>query len=286
MNIASISNDYSSSKENLFDHHSIDGTEWIKHPVDIVSLRGRWNRNEVMIVLGQQVPAFTIVRNPVDVFVSMFYNLEGLRSFYGVQDIHEMINMIQFTPFLPVLGQRWSNNFGRNQLAWDLGLSADIFDDSTAVERKIERLDREFDLVMISERMDESLVLLRELFNWPLDRVFHLDLKTRKQETRSFPLSHDERVVLAEWLHADVQIYNHFSKRFDQRVLELNAKQTVPWYRGGLFSQSYVQTETQVFKDANLQLYDRCVIREVGNEKLKGDFKWSNNNWMGYVINR
>uniref|UniRef100_A0A0P5S7U3 Galactose-3-o-sulfotransferase n=1 Tax=Daphnia magna TaxID=35525 RepID=A0A0P5S7U3_9CRUS len=276
------------SKTALFNHRTLNNTKWRNLPFDIFSLHNRWNREEVMILLNEQVPTFTIVRDPVEVFVSMFHYQDKFREFYGVKDIHEMVEKIKTQPSLPVLNKRWLNYVGRNQMAWDMGLSPNIFDDEEAMKREIERLDREFDLVMMAHRMDESLVLLMDLLNWSVKDVIHLDLNRRKPD-KSSPLNGRERDVLADWLAADVQIFRYFSRRFDERVAAINQKHSnfFDWIaQSGFYGQfGHVRQHAQLLKSANNELYDLCVLQEVGNEKLSGVFKETSNNIIGYVIN-
>ena len=272
------------SKLELFNHKSLEAAKWKDVSFDIFSLHNRWNRKEVMTLLKEEVPTFTIIRDPVDVFVSMFHYQMKLGEFYGVVDIHDMVRMIQHTPSLPVLSQRWLGFIGRNQIGWDLGLSPDIFDDPTAIGKEIERLDHEFDLVMLANRMDESLILLMHLLNWPLEYLLHLDLNRRKPE-RATQLTLDERAVLGRWLAADVQIFEYFSRRFDERVSKLNTDKERLGYTVGIPHESYVEKQMVLLKEANRQLYNTCVLEEVGNEKLTGKFKETNDNIIGYLIN-
>jgi hypothetical protein len=172
-------------------------------------------------------------------------------------------------------------------MAWDMGLSPENFDDEIAITKEIERLDREFDLVMVANRMEESLVLLKHLLNWPLENVVHLNLNRRKPE-KSSVLSVEERKVLSDWLAADVRIYEHFSRRFEEKVAEFNRKHsTMPAFLAALFKMdSAMERERQLLEKAYKQLYDTCVIQELGNEKLKGIFKEYNNNIMGFDVNQ
>ncbi|XP_046459086.1 galactosylceramide sulfotransferase-like isoform X3 [Daphnia pulex] len=275
------------SRTELFDHSSLNTTKWKNVEFDIFSLHNRWNKKEVMALLREDVPTFTIVRDPVQVFKSMFHYLQPqFGKFYGARDIHEMVVIIQ-NGSSPLLNKRAGKLFGRNQMAWDMGLSPEIFHDEIAITEEIERLDREFDLVMVANRMEESLVLLKHLLNWPLENVVHLNLNRRKPE-KSSVVSIEEREVLSDWLAADVRIFEHFSRRFDERVAEFNRKHsTMPAFLSGLFEmESAMEREKQLLEEANKQLYDTCVVQELGNEKLKGAFKEFNNNIMGFVVNK
>jgi hypothetical protein len=235
-----------------------------------------------MKVLGEvTVPTFTVVRDAVDVFVSMFHFQEGLKEFYGVKDIHDLVNKISNISQEWNLSQRYDGIIGRNQMAWDMGLSPDIYDDEDAMKAEIKRLDDEFELVMITERMEESLVLLRDLLKWSAEDVVHLNLNRRKLE-KSPKLTFHERQVLVQWLRADDQIYQYFSRRFDEKISQYN------YIHGSmldLFGYEPMKKELNFLEEANKQLYNRCVLREVGNEKLQGEYKWINDNVMGFIIN-
>ena len=55
---------------------------------------------------------------------------------------------------------------GRNQQLWDLGVTDTT--NLTMVQHRINQLDAGFDLVMIAEQFEESLVLLSHQLCWPL----------------------------------------------------------------------------------------------------------------------
>jgi hypothetical protein len=116
---------------------------------------------------------------------------------------------------------------------------------------------------------------------------FTSTLNRRKPE-KSSVLSVEERKVLSDWLAADVRIYEHFSRRFEERVAEFNRKHsTMPAFLSGLFEmESAMERERQLLEEANKKLYDTCVIQELGNEKLKGIFKEYNNNILGFDVNQ
>ena len=227
------------------------------------------------------MPTFGIVRDPVDVFLSMFHYRNEFRQFYGAKDIHEFVRMVQHNPRDSKLNKRWVNYIGRNQMSWDMGLSPDIFDDEFAIQQEIERLDREFDLVLIAERLDESLILLKDLLNWPLTNVAYLSLNRRKPEN-IVTISQQEREVLSSWLVADYMIYRHFVRRFEEKVAEANNKSS---FWSNIYGVPYMKSEVEKLKDANAKLYNLCVVKEVGNEELRGKFKETSDNIVGYVIN-
>lgn len=268
------------SKTTLF-HRStaLKNAPWKNVEFDIFSLHNRWNYEEVTALLGKDVPTFTIVRDPVEVFESMFYYQPDFKKFYKVDNIHAFVEKVKKMGESEYMNRRWIGYIGRNQMAWDMGLSPRISSNMDLVDQEIARLDSEFDLVMISTRMDESLILLRDLLNWPMENIIYLSLNRRKKSLSS-PLSDDERQILKDWLAADARIYDYFSHRFEERIQRANELNFSTYH-----NKTYVQTEVEKLQAANRELYKTCVKEEVGNEKLKGKFKETINTITGYIIN-
>lgn len=268
------------SKTTLFERTTaLKKAKWKDVEFDVFALHNRWNHNEVKALLGENIPTFTIVRDPVDAFVSMFHFQPDFKKYYRVDDIHAFVAKVKTMGDGPYMNRRWLGIVGRNQMAWDMGLPPNIFKNKTQdIDREIKRLDSEFDLVMVSSRMDESLILLRDLLHWPTEAIIHLNLNRRKQS--SPPLSDEERQILYEWLSVDARIYDYFSKRFEERITAANNSKSQR-----RDAKTYVQREVEELQAANRELYKTCVTAEVGNEKLKGKFKEGIDTIKGYVIN-
>ena len=71
-------------------------------------------------------------------------------------------------------------SFGLNQQLYDMGMNDTELLDTLSIERKISDVDNEFDLVMIAEKFEESLVLLADLMCWPLEYVTGLKQNARR----------------------------------------------------------------------------------------------------------
>ena len=78
---------------------------------------------------------------------------------------------------------------------------------------KNQQLDSEFELVMIQEYFDESLLLLRKLFCWEMDDIVYLAKAVRSQNRR-IKLTDDLCKKISSWNHADVLLYKHFNATF------------------------------------------------------------------------
>ena len=108
--------------------------------------------------------------------------------------------------------------WGLNQQLWDLGIENKVIaGDFETLKATIEKLDQDFDLVMISERMDESMVLLAEALCLPLRNVSTLKNNVRKAD-KIVALTEHDKDVLARFLKPDQELYNHFNKQLDIKI--------------------------------------------------------------------
>ena len=85
-----------------------------------------------------------------------------------------------------------------------------------AVENFIAEIDSKFDLVLITELFDESLILMKELFGWSLEEISYISQNRRKSSyvEKMKPMT---KVILRRWLWADVLLYDHFRYVFSNK---------------------------------------------------------------------
>lgn len=226
--------------------------------------------------MGKSTFTFTIIRDPVDQFESLYVYM-GLNKFYG-KDFIDFVRALKKNKYnvTDVNRRAVGGLFGRNQIAFDLGMSPAEFDNKPLIIKEwIEQLDKQFELVLIAEKMEQSLILLADFLCWPLEYVTHLELNARKPEM-NVRLTQDERDSLAKWLNVDTMLYRHFSQRLDDHVTNFNERNKPDW----------MEEQMQILRRLNSQVVERCVIERVGNEKLKGKFLETSNSIMGYLIHQ
>ena len=105
-----------------------------------------------------------------------------------------------------------------NYQMYDLGLEFNQMDNEKIILNKIRELDSEFDLVMIQEYFDESLLLLRKMLCWDMDDIVYLTKGVRSQNLRTYKIDDDLRSKISSWNHADVLLYKHFNETFWQKL--------------------------------------------------------------------
>ena len=156
---------------------------------------------------------------------------------------------------------------GKDQLLWDLGMPTKSLEDVEKVTKKIKDLDQEFDLVMIVEKFDESLIALQEDICWPTEDLTSLKLNERI-EGKKTKMTDETRKIMRKWLWADYLLYDHFREKFDERVKKIDD----------------LSSKLAALKKANQEVRDRCVIEKADNDKLAGEFRMALDIVYGYVI--
>jgi len=119
-------------------------------------------------------------------------------------------------PFSVML--RKANPLTRSPLLYDLGLSFKYYQNLTAVNGYIQFLDKEFDLVMIMDYFDESLVLMKRLLCWQMEDILYLKLNERHNKEKDTVLTDDVRENVKRWNKADVLLFDYFNKSFWKKI--------------------------------------------------------------------
>ena len=98
-----------------------------------------------------------------------------------------------------------NSGFGRNQMLWDFGLDEKLFENMTAIKSKIEEIDSTFALVLLTEKFDESMILLKDLLCWDYRDMTSLKLNAQKSSSKS-KVSTNARNILKKWMWADYMV--------------------------------------------------------------------------------
>ncbi|XP_065219322.1 galactose-3-O-sulfotransferase 3-like [Planococcus citri] len=188
----------------------------------------------------------TILRHPVPLFQSL-YTYFRLDKITGIS-FQQLLNMpVKPEPLTDFHGKKAYR--GYNQVSVDLGFDWTQSKNKTAVAEFIARIDREFDLVMITEYMDESFVLLANLMGWPLEYVASLMLNVMLPESNPYILTPQDKLTIMDLNQVDMQLYNHFLQKF------LKCKRQ--------YGEERLNRQVQQLRIMNNNLKERCVGEEV-----------------------
>ena len=162
---------------------------------------------------GGEAKYFSIIRDPVDLFISMWDYYDFSKAFKMDLETFAVNTTMAFKKRTDRM-KKWS---GYNMMLFDFGLPLASLDNESAVVAKIAQIENNFDLIMVMEQFDESLVLLRELMCWDWDDITYLKLNSQ-QKSKQSQLSPDGRAILKMFLKSDYMLYDHFKKRFEETL--------------------------------------------------------------------
>ncbi|XP_070572695.1 galactosylceramide sulfotransferase-like isoform X2 [Ptychodera flava] len=202
----------------------------------------RFNRRE----LDKTVPNatyITILRHPITKFESTF----GYYNFAHSLRLERYPNPLEFFMRTPEQLLRSGHNAMKNQLRngmmFTLGFDHRFDDNEAVINKTIERLDKELDLVLLTEYYDESLLLLKELMCWEVEDILYIP-KGYRSQNRRYAMSDKLAQKILKWNRADQRLYDHFNRTFWRKVEEY----------GPNFG-----SDLDEFRRIQKQFYDHCV---------------------------
>lgn len=187
---------------------------------NIICNHMRYRHSEVTLLMAQDTTFVTILRNPALLFESSFqyfsrvvpltWTLPGTGS-------EQKMDAFLRSPLSYYDSSGFNAHYLRNLLTFDLGYDNEIDVGDARVQNMLEELDKRFNLVMLLEYFDESLLLLRELMCWEMDDILYFKLNARKYSSGS-RLSPEIYQLAQEWNALDLLIYQHFNTTFWKKV--------------------------------------------------------------------
>ena len=182
----------------------------------------RFNHKEVQSIMPEDSKYVTIVREPLALFESSF------DYFYGIVPSFQKIAhgtsveawLDHAEEYVNAAPRQTYTDLEKNLLFFDFGYD-NRNEEGEYIANGIAEIDETFDLVMISDYMDESLVLLSELMCWELDELACLKLNARaSSETRPQSDINRIRKKVRVWNKADAAIFDYFNATFWRKVEE------------------------------------------------------------------
>lgn len=145
-------------------------------------------------------------------------------------------------------------------MTFDLGMEPDAFNDRKELDDLVSQINSAFHVVMITERFNESLVLLAEKLCWPLESMVAFPKNALPVRTL---LSDGVKSRIAELNEADWKLYTFFAGRIEEELRRLGPK--------------YVEEQVSALSNLTNFWYQRCVesVGEgyVRTHNLRADMK-------------
>ncbi|XP_077996361.1 galactosylceramide sulfotransferase-like [Glandiceps talaboti] len=159
----------------------------------------------------------TIIREPVSKFESTFgyYDVpRGLHLRPGVNQLETFMSNpdLYFKRYTSIM-----KNQLRNGMMFTLGFNHKYDNDKEMIDRTIQKLEDELDLVMLTDYYDESLLLMKKLLCWDFDDILYIP-KGHRSFNRRYKVSKTLAERISKWNNADVQLYKHFNETFWKKM--------------------------------------------------------------------
>ncbi|XP_033102782.1 galactosylceramide sulfotransferase-like [Anneissia japonica] len=210
----------------------------------------RFSYRGMQEVLPADAVFVTIIRDPATMFESMF-TYSKYDALYHLSHYADPLEKFLNNPDLYYSSNR-AKSHAKNPMLYDLGLSIDQKDNMQKIDAMITELSDQFNLVMITEYFDESLILLKELMCWSLDDVVYVVLNARAKESVR-KISPENADKIRQWNAGDVKLYEHFNKTF--------------WRKVESFGKEKMAKEVAELRERKRYFVERCVGSVVENDK-------------------
>ena len=216
---------------------------------------------------------FTILREPFDTLISTYQYYRATDFGYCFKDrsLKEYLDQRAKESELGEI-RKYNTPFCHNHNFFDLGYSM-YESNETEINRIIQKVDEDLDLVLIMEKFWESLVFLRLALNLSLGEIISFKINSSKTSKTAIAIDTNKRKIQlknksksknnglrsAEYYKyqnitrkvnlADTLLYDHFSKKFNQKIMN--------------FGESRMAYEVQKLKQVSEDLHEKCQAKEV-----------------------
>lgn len=143
----------------------------------------------------------------------------------------------------------------RNPNAFDMGYSI-WNDDPSNISMVLESVKRDFDVVMILEKMDESLVLLKNELCWDFEDIAYISKNVKTSDYVETSQDMDKaKENVRNWSKIDYALYNYFNETLCQSIKN-----------GG----ERFKEDLEKFKALNQNLNKECLKKHDNSEEING----------------
>ena len=231
-------------------------------------------REEFGKVVHPNAKFLTILRDPITRFESQFFFERFDRIFKLENASNPILEFHKDFVSLTSRGYGWrvANKLLllRNGMLFDLtGINflRTIYN-KTDFNHHIKTINHIFDLVMITEYFDESLVLLMKLLGWGMLDIVYMK-KVVRNSTHSVLLTKETKTMISEQNKGDIELYQYFKDSF--------------WKQVENYGKEF-ERDVEVFRKLNKEINTQCHQQKdtISANRLRrklSDFGLDRNEW-------
>ncbi|XP_071478910.1 galactosylceramide sulfotransferase-like [Diadema antillarum] len=160
----------------------------------------------------------TILREPTKQFTSAFFFFKCPEKYsMAGKTPSQLVDTFLRRPFFH--WNRMINSYCkiyiRNGMFYDLISEELIHKSVDVINKAIRKLDGVLDLVLITEYLDQSLLLLKKIMSWEFEDILYLRANQRAE--RSGP-NREQRIKIRRWNMADTLLYKHYNHTLWKKI--------------------------------------------------------------------
>ena len=183
-----------------------------------------YNRTVMDSIMEPKTTYITVVRDPKPHLLStyIYFGLnEGFKIGYDPEAFEKFLNDTKRYDSLPeyMIKMGMDNvhikSMTRNLQSADLGLENRLFDNPDATHKFIEQIEREFDFILILERLAESLVLMKRKMCWSMQEIIRINKNRRPQNWGYDKINPNLAQNAYAWNNVDSLLYNMAQKKLN-----------------------------------------------------------------------
>uniref|UniRef100_A0A6A7FZL0 Galactosylceramide sulfotransferase-like n=1 Tax=Hirondellea gigas TaxID=1518452 RepID=A0A6A7FZL0_9CRUS len=181
--------------------------------IDIFAVHTRLNENEHRKIMHADASFVTVVREPGHLFESMY-------TFYYLKDSYDGHNLKAYLELPLQLEKLYRKNrpkIGYDMMLFDMGVNITVNMTTDVVRKAVQQMDRLFDIVLVAEEMDQSLILLKEHLCWDYSDIIFFNKNVRMKYYRP-KISNETLAKIRELNSGDVMLYEHFLAKHKMAV--------------------------------------------------------------------
>lgn len=192
---------------------------------DILCSHVIYNYNAFRAIMPRDTVFLASVREPFEYFISTLHYFRPSYIF-NISDPDPISVYLQSPArYEP---QKVKYSMTNNRMAFELGFPKELFHSRNlvGVNDYLMKLDREMDMILVVERLEESVVLLRRLLHWQLQDILYLpkntfkDMRneTKQKLNKNFIIRNDSKEKYMRWAHLDYMLYDFAVQRLDRQI--------------------------------------------------------------------
>lgn len=165
--------------------------------------------------------------------------------------------------------QRGRGRLGYNMMLFDMGVEIQPQLTPDEVLQAVEAADQLFDVVMVAERLDESLILMKEKFCWKFSDIVFFTKNARRNDN-VLKLSKENVDKLRLLNSADVLLYKHFLAKHERAVMQ--------------YGETKMAEQIKLLNSYRMKIFKSCNVIVAQSFQPESIFREFSDQVNGYIV--